>query len=618
MYTDITSCVTNNGYSTEFFDLKRGIRQGCPLSALLFILAVEILAIKIRHSSNIKGVQINTKEIKLTQLADDTTLFLKDISSLQHSFELINKFHTCSGLKLNYTKTEILPLGKFNFTNIPAKIVKSACSLGIWYFNNINDIISENYKLKSEEIEIALNKWKQRKLTVLGKATVVKTLIVPKINHVIANISTPQWFVEHLQQKLFAFLWDDKPPKVKNTTMLNTPEKGGLKFPDIDTMVKSQKLSWIKRMIENKDAAWMQLLYNFLPDMSIKHILKCSIDPRRLAEYIPDFYRQILYAWFDLNTDPTTGLDIKRQIIWLNKHITIKNKPIYNRKLYQKGVISINDLIGNDRNFYTYEEFTALYGIPVNRLYYMGIIDAIPKEWKKQLKTCYIPNFLINNDEDPHIEINQHQINITQVKSRDMYIKLQSFKEQEPTCIQSWNQRLNAQITPDDWAYIFTLPKLTVCDTKVIELQFKILHRFYATNSIISKWDETKNANCRVCKQKANILHNFVTCTEVHAFWEQLTQEFIKLNIDNTRHISNEDILFGRYIQAKYDLFNHAVMYAKYYIHKQFVADKPLSTRNFIELYRHILIIERERYVAKDKLKEFNQRFARTNLVNVS
>ena len=113
-------------------------------------------------------------------------------------------------------------------------------------------------------------------------------------------------------------------------------------------------------------------------------------------------------------------------------------------------------------------------------------------------------------------------------------------------------------------------------------------------------------------------MHDFVTCTNVHAFWEQLTQEFIKLNIDNTRHISNEDILFGRYIQAKYDLFNHAVMYAKYYIHKQFVADKPLSTRNFIEFYRHILIIECERYVAKDKLKEFNQRFARTNLVNVS
>ena len=76
MYANVTSCVTNNGYSSEFFNIQRGIRQGCPLSALLFILAVEILSIKIRGQPSIKGITINTQEIKLTQLADDTTLFL--------------------------------------------------------------------------------------------------------------------------------------------------------------------------------------------------------------------------------------------------------------------------------------------------------------------------------------------------------------------------------------------------------------------------------------------------------------------------------------------------------------------------------------------------------------
>mgnify|MGYP001550413210 CR=1 FL=1 len=91
---------------------QRGIRQGCPLSALLFILAVEILSIKIRHSDNIKGIKINNSEIKLTQLADDTTLFLNGTISLQQSLDLINKFHLCSGLKLNYTKTEVLPLDR--------------------------------------------------------------------------------------------------------------------------------------------------------------------------------------------------------------------------------------------------------------------------------------------------------------------------------------------------------------------------------------------------------------------------------------------------------------------------------------------------------------------------
>ena len=74
MYTDISSCVINNGYTTKYFKLKCGVRQGCPLSALLFIIAVESLATSIRKNQNIRGIKF---DFRLTdpQLADDTTLF---------------------------------------------------------------------------------------------------------------------------------------------------------------------------------------------------------------------------------------------------------------------------------------------------------------------------------------------------------------------------------------------------------------------------------------------------------------------------------------------------------------------------------------------------------------
>ena len=112
MYTDISSCVINNGFTTSYFKLKCGVRQGCPLSALLFIMAAETLAISIRKNKNIKGINFNENEVKLTQLADDTTLFLKDIQSLQIALNLLYMFYKGSGLKLNYSKTEILSLGQ--------------------------------------------------------------------------------------------------------------------------------------------------------------------------------------------------------------------------------------------------------------------------------------------------------------------------------------------------------------------------------------------------------------------------------------------------------------------------------------------------------------------------
>ena len=74
LYCDIESCITNNGYQSEFFKISRGIRQGCPLSDLLFLLPAEIVAIILHSLVNIKGIVVNNICIKLCQLADDMTL----------------------------------------------------------------------------------------------------------------------------------------------------------------------------------------------------------------------------------------------------------------------------------------------------------------------------------------------------------------------------------------------------------------------------------------------------------------------------------------------------------------------------------------------------------------
>ena len=81
-YSDISSCVMNNGYSSEFLRLSKGVRQGCPLLGLLFVLAIEVLSKSIIMDSGIKGISVRRgKEIKLCQFADDTTCFLQNVES---------------------------------------------------------------------------------------------------------------------------------------------------------------------------------------------------------------------------------------------------------------------------------------------------------------------------------------------------------------------------------------------------------------------------------------------------------------------------------------------------------------------------------------------------------
>ena len=112
LYTNISSCIINNGFACEPFTLKRGVRQGCPLSGLLFILAEELLSCSVRANDHIKGIRVSNKEIKLSQYADDTTSFCKDIESLGKLLELLDLFKDCSGLKLNQSKSEAMWLGK--------------------------------------------------------------------------------------------------------------------------------------------------------------------------------------------------------------------------------------------------------------------------------------------------------------------------------------------------------------------------------------------------------------------------------------------------------------------------------------------------------------------------
>ena len=76
VYSHTESCILNNGWASNFFDIQRGVRQGCPLSPYLFILSAEVLATAIRKNTNIKGISVNGVEIKLSQYADDTTRIL--------------------------------------------------------------------------------------------------------------------------------------------------------------------------------------------------------------------------------------------------------------------------------------------------------------------------------------------------------------------------------------------------------------------------------------------------------------------------------------------------------------------------------------------------------------
>ena len=97
----------NAGFMTNYFKVSRGVRQGCPLSPLLFVLAVEMLALKIRQNQLCRGIELPSgQNAKISTFADDTTLILEDTTSFINAMNIVNLFGVFSGLQLNKKKTK--------------------------------------------------------------------------------------------------------------------------------------------------------------------------------------------------------------------------------------------------------------------------------------------------------------------------------------------------------------------------------------------------------------------------------------------------------------------------------------------------------------------------------
>ena len=175
------------------FKLGRGCRQGDPISPYLFILCAEILSVRIRNNKNIKGIKIDNIEIKFSQYADDASAFLDGSKqSLEAILKELETFADISGLKTNFDKTQVVWIGakKYSTDSIKTRWKLSWGTtqfklLGIIFNVDLDKIVDINYKDKITQVKNLIKIWQRRYLTPLGKITVIKTLILPKITHLL-------------------------------------------------------------------------------------------------------------------------------------------------------------------------------------------------------------------------------------------------------------------------------------------------------------------------------------------------------------------------------------------------------------------------------------------------
>ena len=248
-YNDVFSRVICNGDLSAPVFLGRGVRQGCPLSPLLYVLVSEALSTQIRKCNQIEGFRLpgaGGLQFKLSQYADDATNFVKSERSLCHLLRIVAIYEKGSGAKLNTTKSEAMWLGRWRANGAsPFGLtwVSKMKILGIYFSNGLVSVESDNWKIKLDKLENVTNLWKQRELSFLGRAMIINVLGASRFWHTAKIIIPPQWVIDSYNKIVWSFIWKGKMENVSRQRCCAPLLDGGLNVVDFRAKCAALRLS---------------------------------------------------------------------------------------------------------------------------------------------------------------------------------------------------------------------------------------------------------------------------------------------------------------------------------------------------------------------------------------
>ena len=310
----------------------------------------------------------------------------------------------------------------------------------------------------------------------------------------------PPSFLRDLDSLFYAFIWSNKPDKIKRSVLINSKCNGGLNMVDLESFSKSLKCKWVKLYLNESSGSWKILFDQALRGYGGRFIFECNFskDDVKVSNI---FIQEVINAWADYNFRPPDSNVFSNQSILNNSFIKIDNNIIYSTTLRLKNVHFIRDFFDDNGNVIDYTSFTSKFHINSNFpfTFYYGIISAIPNNWKTNLRPT--------NDPNENIKRLSHFTTSSRCTKVTYKYFIQN-KALQPTAISRWDYDSTNDYR---WSEIFTLPFVAVRDCKIQYFQYRFIHRILGTNSFIFKIKRGDSPLCSFCNAEDETLD--------HLFW---------------------------------------------------------------------------------------------------
>ncbi len=163
-----------------------------------------------------------------------------DQDSIDSSLLAFEQFQSVSGLKVNYYKSEIFPIGSIKHTMLPLYTrtnikwsPQGIKALGIHVSHDTVALVKQNYMPLINKLENIIKIWSTRDLTIYGKTSVIKAHLQSQLVYQMSVLpSPPNVFFDKVEKLFFKYLLLKKPDKIKRCVLYSSREDGGIAMPN--------------------------------------------------------------------------------------------------------------------------------------------------------------------------------------------------------------------------------------------------------------------------------------------------------------------------------------------------------------------------------------------------
>jgi len=528
IYSNASTKVNVNGFLTEKIPLKRGVRQGDPLSFYEYIFVNEILALQLRNNPNIVGFQIEGEKIVSQHYADDTTISITQNRCFKEVYKELEEYEEATGAKVNYTKTKALWTGLWtNRTDTPLPIQftnKNVKNLGVYFGND--DPAKATFLDILPKIQKSMDFWKPLKFCKLAKARIIEIFHASRLWYAASFYTIPQFILKQLQTSFNEYI--NFPWKQTTVAQLETRKlrkDGGLKAIDIQLKSAASKIHYLVKLCTREDlklnlSVTTELLGTqpfsirgtdifFTPQQYTSSILRTK----------SNFYKEAIKSLSKFNlTKKITN--IAEEHLYYNRALQINRQNRYTH-------VTQSNL--QRRVLQTYGQVQAENNNRTNGTPYITPITNLYDKITVQTKPTNHHLMTIQNK-----EYTFHQITIKLLYET---LLVDSYKEHHYK--EKWHNKFNPNL---DWQDIWSRVHNKISFEETKSAIWEQLHLNSYTQYCFNKWNQ-KQDNCRLCREiPLDRFHLILDCKFTKTLWQDLEPA---LNEIYRIQITEEEMAFG-------------------------------------------------------------------------